>query len=168
MPEPRWLTEREERAWRAYRRMQTVLPAQLARDLGRDSGLSDPDYDVLSTLSERPGHRWQLRDLAAKMLWSRSRLSHHIARMEQRSLVAREDDSNDSRGCMIALTRDGLRTLQHAAPRHVVSVRAHFLDLLTEDELSTLTQIAERVVDRLGEPRPSASEAEPPSVRRGG
>lgn len=154
MTVPRWLNEREERAWRAYRAMQTVLPAQLERDLGRDSGLSDPDYDVLSTLSERPDHRWQLRDLATKMLWSRSRLSHHIARMEHRGLVAREDDPNDRRGCMIVLTHQGMRTLEKAAPHHVASVRQHFLDLLTEDEVATLTRVAERVVERLSEPEP--------------
>ena len=151
MAAPNWLTEREERAWRAYRGMQSVLPAQLARDFGRDAGLSDPDYTVLSTLSEKPGQRWQLRDLAAKMLWSRSRLSHHIARMEQRELVAREDDPDDLRGCMIVLTRQGMRTLEKAAPHHVASVREHFLDLLTEDELGTLTRIAERIVDHLAE-----------------
>lgn len=151
---PNWLTQREERAWRAYRQMQTLLPAQLARDLVRDSGLSDPDYDVLSTLSEQPGHRWRLRDLAAKMLWSRSRLSHHIARMEQRDLIAREDDPDDRRGCMIVLTRHGLRTLQRAAPLHVASVRAHFIDLLTESEVATLTRIAQRVVNRLSKPSP--------------
>ncbi|MDQ3055334.1 MAG: MarR family winged helix-turn-helix transcriptional regulator [Actinomycetota bacterium] len=154
MTKANWLTQREERAWRAYRRMQTVLPAQLARDLVRDSALTDPDYDVLSTLSERPGHRWQLRDLAAKMLWSRSWLSHHIARMESRGLVAREDDPADRRGCMIVLTDDGRRTLDKAAPQHVASVREHFVDLLTDDEIATLTQLAERVVDRLSQPRP--------------
>ncbi len=154
MTAPRWLSEREERAWRAYRAMQTVLPARLARDLGRDSGLSEPDYDVLSTLSEQPRHRWPLRELAAKMLWSRSRLSHHIARMEQRGLVAREDDPGDRRGCMIVLTDQGVQTLARAAPQHVASVRAHFMDLLTDDEVATLTQIARRVVDHLGEPHP--------------
>ncbi len=149
MTAPRWLTEREERAWRAYRRMQAVLPAELARDLTRDSALSDPDYDVLSTLSEQPGHRWQLRDLAAKMLWSRSRLSHHITRMEQRGLVVREGDPDDRRGCMLALTPQGMRTLEEAAPQHVASVRKHFLGLLTAAELQTLTQVAERVVNQL-------------------
>lgn len=148
-----WLTPQEDRAWRAYRKLQTVLPAQLARDLGRDSGLTDPDYEVLSTLSEQPGDRWQLRDLAAKMLWSRSRLSHHIARMERRGLVAREGDPDDRRGCMIVLTPVGMRTLEKAAPQHVTSVRAHFIDLLTAGELTALTQIAERVVDRLAQAR---------------
>ena len=133
--------------------MQTLLPARLARDLAHDSGLSDPDYDVLSTISEKPERRWQLRELAAKMLWSRSRLSHHIARMQERGLVTREDDPDDRRGCMIVLTEHGLATLQAAAPAHVASVRRHLIDQLDPDELATLTRIAERVTSNL-ETRP--------------
>lgn len=147
----RWLTDDEQRAWRAYRRMQTVLPARLAQDLWRDSGLSDADYDVLSTLSETPGHRWQLRDLAAKMLWTRSRLSHHLARMERRGLVTRERDPDDARGSIVALASGGLAAITEAAPLHVRSVRSNFIDLLTADEIDTLAAIAERVVDHLGD-----------------
>jgi len=153
------LSRREDRAWRAYRLMQTVLPAQLARDLMRDSGLSEPDYDVLSTLSEKTAHRWQLRELAAKMSWSRSRLSHHISRMQRRGLVVREDDPDDARGCMITLTEQGLLTLEEAAPAHVQSVRRHFIDLLTHEEIATLTAIAERVVDRLAAGKAQAAGA---------
>ncbi|MBN0039794.1 winged helix-turn-helix transcriptional regulator [Cellulosimicrobium cellulans] len=147
----RWLTPDEERAWRAYRRMQTVLPVALARDLARDSGLSDPDYDVLSTLSEQPGHRWQLRDLAARMLWSRSRLSHHLARMEKRGLVTREADPDDGRNAVVVLTDHGFATLQDAAPAHVESVRRHLVDLATPEELTALTALAERVVSEVGD-----------------
>jgi DNA-binding MarR family transcriptional regulator len=154
MTAPNWLTEKQGRAWRAYRGMQAVLNAQLARDLGRDSGLSDPDYTVLSTLSEAPDHRWLLRDLATRMLWSRSRLSHHIARMELRGLVAREEDPDDGRGCVIVLTRQGLLTLERAAPHHVASVREHLFDLLTDAEIRTLTKIGERVIGHLSESQP--------------
>ena len=59
--------------------MRTLLTAQIGRDLADDSGLSDPDYTVLSNLSEAEGHRWRLNELAARMLWSKSRLSHQIA-----------------------------------------------------------------------------------------
>lgn len=149
MPQPKWLTADEERAWRAFNRMLTVLPSQLGRDLQQDSGLSDADYDVMSTLSEKTGHRRRLRELAAKMLWSRSRLSHHVSRMERRGLVARDDDPADGRGCMVTLTPQGLRTLEEAAPHHVASVRRHLIDLLTEDELASLAAISERVVERL-------------------
>lgn len=48
----RWLGPEEEHAWRVYRRMVTVVQARTAQDLA-ELGLSEPDYEVLSTLSER-------------------------------------------------------------------------------------------------------------------
>lgn len=148
--EPHWLTEDEDRAWRAFRRMLTALPARTARDLAADSGLSAADYEVLSTLSEKSGHRWSLKDLADKMEWSRSRLSHHTARMQQRGLVEREPDPTDARGCILHLTPGGLHVLEAAAPAHVASVRARFLDHLTPHELATLERIATRIADLPG------------------
>ncbi|MEO6411098.1 MAG: MarR family transcriptional regulator [Pedococcus sp.] len=142
-----WLTPEEERAWRAFRRLLTALPARTARDLTADSGLSAPDYEVLSTLSERAGRRWVLKDLAAKMEWSRSRLSHHLDRMESRELVEREPDPDDARGCVIRLTDHGFAVLEQAAPQHVRSVRRRFLDHLTTDELAVLEGISTRIAD---------------------
>src|SRR5579875_3949840 len=96
--EPRWLSAEEARAWLGYRRMRALLDLQVTRDLARDSGLSDADYDVLSNVSEADEHRLRLGDLAAHMLWSKSRLSHHLTRMEQRGLLARQDVPSDGRG----------------------------------------------------------------------
>src|SRR6266571_5038736 len=80
--EPRWLTDAEYRAWIGYRRMRTRLDLQLARDLASDAGLSEPDYDVLSTVSEAPGRRMRISELASAVLWSKSRASHQITRMQ--------------------------------------------------------------------------------------
>lgn len=151
MEDVRWLDEREERAWRAYRRMQLLLGARLARDLAEDSGLSEPDYEVLSNLSEADGHRSRLTELASRMLWSRSRLSHHITRMAQRGLVRREDCATDGRGAEVVLVPEGLAALEAAAPLHVASVRAHLVDLLTDEQLDVLADIAEVVVDHLAD-----------------
>jgi DNA-binding MarR family transcriptional regulator len=148
----KWLSEDEQRAWRGYLHMRTLLTAQIGRDLADDSGLSDPDYTVLSNLSEAEGHRWRLNELAARMLWSKSRLSHHIDRMQERGLVAREDCVTDGRGAFVVLTTNGLRAIRAAAPSHVASVRRHFIDLLTPAEIDTLATIAGKVVDHLGEP----------------
>ncbi|GAB3152775.1 MarR family transcriptional regulator [Micromonospora sonneratiae] len=142
-----WLSEDEEHAWRAFRRLLIALPARFSRDLARDSGLSPADYEVLSTLSEKPNRRWALKDLAAKMEWSRSRLSHHAARMQARGLVDKEPDPQDARGCILHLTDDGFRVLDEAAPHHVVSVRARFLDHLSPDELAVLAKISTRIAD---------------------
>jgi len=147
--EPRWLTSREDRAWRGYRRMRALLDLQLSRDLMRDSGLSEADYDVLSNLSETDGHRMRLGELAARMLWSRSRLSHHITRMTQRGLVRREECPDDGRGSTIVLTDAGLQAIVAAAPAHVNSVRQHFIDLMTDEEIEALAAFSHRVVEHL-------------------
>jgi DNA-binding MarR family transcriptional regulator len=149
MDDPRWLTEAEDRAWRGYRRMRTLLDLEIARDLTGEAGLSEADYDVLSNLSETDGHRQRLTELAARMLWSHSRLSHHITRMQQRGLVTREDCAADGRGSFIVLTDDGLRAIEAAAPGHVASVRKHFIDLLTHEQVEMLGAVTSTVVDRL-------------------
>ncbi|MFE7795660.1 MarR family winged helix-turn-helix transcriptional regulator [Streptomyces sp. NPDC057460] len=147
--EPRWLSDREQGAWQAYRRMFPLLNAQLARDLAQDGGLSEPDYDVLSNLSSSAGQRRRISELADRMLWSRSRLSHHLARMQQRGLVVREECETDGRGAFVALTDQGMRTIEAVAPAHVESVRKHFIDLLTADQIDTFTAIGEVVIHRL-------------------
>jgi DNA-binding MarR family transcriptional regulator len=151
MDDPRWLNDDESRAWRGYRRMRALLDAQVARDLASDSCLSDPDYEVLSNLSETEGHRWRLNKLATRMLWSPSRLSHHIARMEQRGLVRREECASDARGAFVVLTEGGLRAIEAAAPAHVESVRRNFIDLLTHEQIRALDEISSMVVAHLSE-----------------
>ena len=152
--EPRWLDDAEARAWRGYMRMRTLLHAQIVRDLAREAGLSGPDYDVLSNVSEAEGRRARLGDLAARMAWSKSRLSHHITRMEQRGLVTREDCTSDGRGAFVVLTDAGLRAIQAAAPGHVASVRRHFIDLLSREQLDALAEITQTVVRRLSDEQP--------------
>jgi len=149
MPEPRWLNDREMRAWIGYRRMRLLLDLQLGRDLMSQSGLSEPDYDVLSNLSEAPEQCMRLTDLAAHMRWSKSRLSHQITRMQQRGLVDRLECAGDGRGTMLVLTRSGLRTIRRAAPGHTESVRKHFVDLLTDEQIEALAELSHRVVERL-------------------
>ncbi|MFI6797721.1 MarR family winged helix-turn-helix transcriptional regulator [Streptosporangium canum] len=151
MADPRWLDEREFRAWLGYRRMRLLLDAQIVRDLNRDSGLSDPDYDVLSALSSSNDRRWRLNQLAAHMLWSKSRLSRHISRMEERGLVTREECAADARGADIVLTDGGLRAIEAAAPDHVASVRRHLIDLLTPAQIETLGDIADTVLQHLAD-----------------
>ncbi|MEU4551010.1 MarR family transcriptional regulator [Micromonospora violae] len=150
MAAPRWLDEREDRAWRGYRRMRRLLDLELARQLTQDAGLSEADYDVLSDLSETPQGRLRLRELADRMLWSRSRLSHHLTRMQQRGLVTREECADDARGSIVVLTPAGRQAIGSAAPGHVAAVRRHLIDLLTPAEIDALGALTHRVVDHLG------------------
>ncbi|MCF0091914.1 MarR family winged helix-turn-helix transcriptional regulator [Micromonospora sp. MH99] len=139
-----WLNADEERAWRAFLRIVVAVQTGTARDLAA-IGLSEPDYEVLSTLSERPDHTSTLGEQADKMGWSRSRLSRHATRMEGRGLLRRTPDPADGRGCFLVLTEQGLDALENAAPAHVQSVRRHFIDRLTPDDLAAIEQIARRL-----------------------
>jgi DNA-binding MarR family transcriptional regulator len=131
--------------------MRTLLDLQLARDLNRDSGLSEADYDVLSTLSESPDGEWRAGDLAARLLWSTSRLAHQVRRMEERRLVERRSSPDDGRGAVVALSAGGWSTLKAAAPPHVASVRRNLIDVLSPAEVRALDRIAGKVVAHLGE-----------------
>jgi DNA-binding MarR family transcriptional regulator len=144
-----WLSDREMYAWIGYRRMRLLLDLALQRDLASQSGLSEADYDVLSSLSEAPDRRVRLTDLARHMRWSTSRLSHQITRMQQRRLVEREECADDGRGSMLVLTAEGMAAIRAAAPGHVASVRKYFIDLLSQEELEVFGALTHRVVDRL-------------------
>jgi DNA-binding MarR family transcriptional regulator len=149
MTEPRWLDAREARAWRGYTQMNRRLVRVLGQLLTRDSGLSAADYELLVPLSETPGGQLRARDLARMVDWEKSRLSHHLTRMEGRGLVQRRECAADARGAFFRLTSQGRKAIERAAPQHVESVRDNFIDLLTPHELDTLAAIAERVLDRL-------------------
>ena len=149
MEPTRWLTPTEDRAWRAWLAMTERLRAQIARDLLVDSGLSDADYMVLVHLSEAEGRRVRMNDLAARLNWSKSRLSHQLARMQARGLVEREECPSDARGAFAVLGACGLAEIERAAPKHVASVRRHLIDVLDAEQLSQLSAIAEVVTGHL-------------------
>jgi DNA-binding MarR family transcriptional regulator len=150
MTEPRWLDEREQHAWRGYTQLSRRLSRVLGQRLMRDSGLSAADYELLVPLSEAPDDQLRARDLARMVDWEKSRLSHHLTRMEQRGLVERRECPTDARGAYISLTTNGRRAIEDAAPQHVEAVRENFIDLLTPGEVAVLTDIADRVLDHLG------------------
>ena len=145
---PRWLTEEEQRAWRAYIRLAQLLMRQLDRDLHR-FGLSMHDYEILVELSEAPRKRMRMTELADRTAQSRSRLSHQINRMETKGLVIREGCEGDKRGTFAVLTDHGLATIGKVAPFHVASVREHFVDQLNPAELTALTEAYMPVLEKL-------------------
>jgi DNA-binding MarR family transcriptional regulator len=147
-PRTRWLSEDERRAWRNFSLMQFQLVALLGRELGA-AGLSYPDYLVLAHLSDCPDGRVRLVELGHDLGWEKSRVSHHITRMEQRGFVERVKCPTDQRGWFVAMTEQGRDAIAQAAPGHVAVVRKYFVDLLTERQLKTLDTIAQTVLEHL-------------------
>jgi DNA-binding MarR family transcriptional regulator len=147
MAEP--LTPTELAGWRAYIESSQRLMTQLEDDLRADSGLTFADYHVLVLLAEAPERRLRMGELASRLVFSPSRLTYQIGSMEKRGLVARESCPDDRRGSEAVLTAGGLRTLREAAPHHLRSVRAHFVDDLDEAEIAVLTRVFSRLGERL-------------------
>ena len=114
--EVRWLSPEEQRLWRRWLRLNAQLNATLHREMQDDSGLSHPDFEVLVNLTDSPEGRVRVSDLACQMLWERSRLSHHVTRMERRGLVRRAGCVEDGRGAFIEITEQGRATIERAAP----------------------------------------------------
>ena len=144
-----WLTEDQQRAWRAFLRMQGQLAARLNRQLQTDSGLSLADYDVLVQLTDSPEGRRRPYELQKFLQWEQSRLSHHLSRMQRRGLVARDDCVADGRGAYIVITEAGRAAIEAAAPGHVDTVRQLFFDGLDQDQVTALEQLSARILGRL-------------------
>ena len=148
----RWLTEDEQRAWRGLLRMTAQLNARMNRQLQDDYGISLPDYDVLVVLSEAPQGRQRVFELADALAWEQSRVSHQLARMQRRGLVARQECPTDARGAFAVLTEAGRAAIERAAPAHVEMVRQLVFDGLSRDQLAALTAVTADVLDRLQDP----------------
>ncbi len=146
--QPNWLTDEEQQAWRATVQLSQLLMRQLDRELAQH-GLNDHDYEILVELSEAPGHRLRMTDLADATSQSRSRLSHQISRMEKRGLVRRDDCEGDKRGTFAVLTKAGFETIERVAPYHVEQVRRHFIDRLSARQQEEIRSAFQPIIDYL-------------------
>ena len=90
MSETRWLSDDEQRVWREFNMATRMLSAHLEGQLQHDSGMPHTYYEVLVALSEAPGRRLRMSELADARHASRSRLSHAVARLEANGWVRRE------------------------------------------------------------------------------
>lgn len=149
MSEPRWLDDDEQRAWRAFLDATQLLLDRLDRELTRDTGIPHAYYEILVRLSEAPDRRLRMSQLATASMSSRSRLSHAVARLEERGWVRREECATDRRGALAVLTDEGFAALAAAAPVHVEGVRRHLFDRLAPGQVEELRAWAEVVREPL-------------------
>jgi DNA-binding MarR family transcriptional regulator len=149
MAPPRWLDTEEQRTWRAFFGATQLLFDRLDRELQRDAGIPHAYYEILVWLSEAPERCLRMSELARRTRSSRSRLSHAVARLEERGWIVRRDCATDKRGQLAALTDDGYAALTVAAPGHVAGVRSHLFDALSPEQVGQLRRISEAIMGPL-------------------
>jgi DNA-binding MarR family transcriptional regulator len=144
--ETRWLSDREQLAWRTLLTACQTLFGAVDSQLLRDSDIPHGYYEVLVRLSEAPGRALRMTQLAEASTSSKSRLSHAVARLEERGWVRRMDCPTDRRGQIAQLTDEGYAALAAAAPGHVEQVRRSLIDRLTPEQLEQLLRISTAIL----------------------
>ena len=143
-------TTEELRVWRGFIETTEAVRAELGARLQAECGLSPGDYAVLLALSEAEGQRLRSSQLADDIGWERSRLSHHLGRMEKRGLIRREECRTDNRGAEVVLTAEGSAAFRGATVPHLTAVRELFVDALTPEQVTAAGEIAAALRARLG------------------
>ncbi|KOV52817.1 hypothetical protein ADL00_35805 [Streptomyces sp. AS58] len=151
MTDPAELSERERRAWHGFLTMQEDVRRHLNRQLLQNSGLSLPDYAVLSTLAVQPDESLRVFELRERLRWEKSRLTHQISRMISRGLLERRTCAEDTRGSHVALTPQGRESISKATPLHLGDVRRTFLDAVSPRQLDALAALSEAVLENIRE-----------------
>jgi DNA-binding MarR family transcriptional regulator len=154
----RWLSEEEQRTWRAFLGASQLLMAQLDRELQRDAAIPHGYYEILVSLSESPDRMMRMSELAELTQSSRSRLSHAVTRLEERGWLRREECETDRRGQFAVLTDEGFAALEAAAPGHVEGVRSHLFDQLTPTQQAQLRRIGETLLEHLAAMNPAVAQ----------
>ncbi len=149
MAETRWLSEDEQCTWRAFLTAMRLLTDQLDRELQHDANIPHTYYEILVALSEAPGRRLRMNQLAEVCQSSRSRLSHAVNRLEEAGWVRREACPTDKRGALAVMTDAGFAAIEAAAPGHVEGVRRHVFDVLTPEQIRQLGEISAAIRDGL-------------------
>lgn len=146
MPVRTGLSAVESTAWRTFLRAHAQVVRRLEHDLLAAHDLPLASYDVLVQLSEAPGHRLRMTELAERVLLSRSGLTRLVDRLQREGLVCRQACPSDARGTHAVLTDVGLDRLRAAWPTHLRGVAEHVTDRLSADELTTLSALLGRLV----------------------
>ncbi len=147
------MSSEELAVWRSLVDTTDELRRRLNAQLAQDSQLSAGDYAVLLALSEAADRRLRSSELAATMDWERSRLSHHLGRMEKRGLIAREDCATDSRGAEVLMTDEGATAFRNATTPHTRAIKQHFADALSPAQFDALAGVLRSINDH--RPAPS-------------
>lgn len=133
-------TREELRIWRDYIETAETLRTLLEGRLQSESSLSSADYRVLLALSEADRRTLRSSELAQLIGWARSRLSHHLGRMEKRGLVRRVRCPDDVHGIDVWLTDLGAELFQRGSRPHLRDVRELFVDALTPEQLAQVDE----------------------------
>ena len=139
------LSPEESHLWQCWRLASEAVMARVTRDISAGTGLSGPDYAVLARLHYLGRGEMRQQDLAESMRWDKSRLSHHLTRMEGRVLIRRR--AGPGKGVTVVLSAVGSKQLSAASPVHAQAVRLHLMSRLNGAQRKALLTLSQLLHD---------------------
>jgi len=137
------MNEEEMQIWHMWKGSFQTIFGRVIKDMSENTGLSEGDFGVLDRLDLLGEGSLRQQDLADSMGWDKSRLSHHLTRMEKRGLVRRKPLNTD-RGVQVIITPAGKSALDDARPVVSKAIRRHFFDQLTDQDIESISRMAEK------------------------
>lgn len=150
MPEPRWLDERQEQAWRGLLVVLNRALPEIERTL-KSHDLLAVHYTILVSLSEAPDHTVGLSALADAANLSPSRLTHRLRSLVHCGDVEITPNDADGRAKNAKLTEQGMARLEAVAPSHVEDVQRLIFDHLDAAQVDGLADALSTIADALCE-----------------
>jgi DNA-binding MarR family transcriptional regulator len=132
-------------AWRAFLNAHAAVIDRIEHELAEAGCLPLSSYDVLVALSEAPGHRARMQELARRVVLSKSGLTRLVDRLEAEGLLRRERSETDRRGAYAVVTEQGMEALRRAWPIYARGIARHFARYLSDEEVRILTEALGRV-----------------------
>ncbi|MFF1823389.1 MarR family winged helix-turn-helix transcriptional regulator [Kribbella sp. NPDC058245] len=137
------LTAQEMEIWRSALKIADLLRYRVSLDVREVSDVSQAEHSVLMHIKEAGASIGQQR-LADTMYWSKSRLSRQLTRMQAKGLIQRQ--LLDDKSMLVMLTTQGRDALEATDAVHTRSVRRNLFEVATEEELTILLRLADRLV----------------------
>lgn len=136
--------------WRAFLQAHARVTRRLDEELRAEHDLSLAEYDALLSIAEAPDRRIRMRQLADRVILSKSGVTRLIDRLVLDGLVQRDACLSDARGAEAVLTTAGLDRLRRASRTHLRGIEEHFLAALGDDDLSVIQRSMRAIAERAG------------------
>lgn len=149
--ENRWLSDAEQRMWRAYLDSTRLLLRELEVQLVADGGITFADFEVLVLLSEAQHRRLRMGELTEAAVATRGGTAGAVSRLARAGWLRRIGCQEDKRGWFAELTESGQEKLESVSAGHVDALRRNLFDLLSPRDVDLFahayTQIRANLVD---------------------
>jgi DNA-binding MarR family transcriptional regulator len=139
------LTAEQDLFLEALARVVVYVPRTFDADLGRAEGFTMSEYSVLAHISEAPGRRLRMGDLAFHTALSPGAVTRVVKVLEAKGLAERQPSALDGRGQDAVLTEHGRLRLDQVRPAQLAGARLRIFDKLEGVDLAPCTEVLNRI-----------------------